>query len=142
MIYLVSRSGGVDSPSNSYSHRSEVKGMKSYIKIYGPPFLKAIKALEKIAVEMPEVSIWNTLIELNPVFMTTEFDEETYFDSLGEIPEERRGKIISKSGEMIGAYDFYFEWFKDPEMEDLNNLIEKIDNALGPLRCRYTITTK
>ena len=61
---------------------------------------------------------------------------------MGEVPLKRCGKIISKSGEKVGEYDFYFEWFKDPNQEELHNLIEKIDNALDPLGCKYTITTK
>ena len=37
--------------------------MKSYIRVYGPPVFKVIKALEKIAVDMPEIYIMNSLIE-------------------------------------------------------------------------------
>ncbi len=55
---------------------------------------------------------------------------------------ERCGKIISKSGEMLGDYDFFFEWFKNPSQAEINQLIEKIDEALSPLGCSYTITTK
>ncbi len=45
--------------------------MKSYIRIYGPPLLKAIRALEKIAVNMPEVCIMDTMIESSmPQFNT------------------------------------------------------------------------
>ena len=36
--------------------------MKSYIKIYGPPHLKAIKALEEIAVDIPETCIMDQAI--------------------------------------------------------------------------------
>ena len=130
--------------------------MKSYVKIYGPPVLKAIKALEKIAIDMPEVCIWNTLIEAADFPIVTEIETVTetelgtvnetvrdYFElGEGELPEQRCGKIISKSGEKVGEYDFYFEWFKDPNVEELNNLIEKIDGVLDPLGCKYTITTK
>ncbi len=37
--------------------------MKSYITIIGPPIAKTIKALEKVAVTMPEVCIMSTPIE-------------------------------------------------------------------------------
>jgi hypothetical protein len=37
--------------------------MKSYVKIVGPPLLEAIKALEKMAIDMPEVCIMDTVIE-------------------------------------------------------------------------------
>lgn len=117
--------------------------MKSYIKIYGPPTLKSIRALEKLAVDMPEVCIMDTIISQSE----TQFDEMTgiidYFGSLPiEISVERCGNIISKSGELLGENDFYFEWFTDPTMDQLNDLIEKIDEALTPLGCKYTITTK
>jgi len=119
--------------------------MKSYIRIYGPPFLEAIKALEKIAINMPDVYIMHPLIE---AFLTTAQTTEPVWANLAmnyfgpAIPRTRRGKIISKSGERMGDYDFYFEWAKDPTMEELHNLIEKIDSAFSLLGCRYTITTK
>jgi len=50
--------------------------------------------------------------------------------------------LISKSGERLGEYDFFYEWFTEPKLDQLNGLIEKIDEALTPLGCRYTITTK
>jgi hypothetical protein len=93
--------------------------MKSYIKLYGPPILKALKALEKIAIDMPEVCIMSPSLEValdtsGIGFMGTgaaDFDDirevMSYFGA--EIPEERCGTIISKSGESLGKYDFYFE---------------------------------
>jgi len=117
----------------------------SFIKIYGPPMVKAIRELEKIAVNMPEVCIMDSMISgvpdyvnnfSNPGFTTQ------YFESIPtRIEHKRCGTIISKSGERLGEYDFFFEWFTEPSMEQLNSLIEKIDEALEPLGCRYTITT-
>jgi hypothetical protein len=42
--------------------------MRSYIKIYGPPILEAIKELEKLAVDLPEVCIMDYVIahDLSP----------------------------------------------------------------------------
>ena len=115
--------------------------LKSYIKIYGPPILKAIRALEKAAIDMPEVCIWDTLIEAVPMYDSS--DVLGYFQLSGvELPSQRCSQIISKSGEKVGEYNFYFEWFKNPTQEELNVFIEKIDNALTPIGCRYTITTK
>lgn len=116
--------------------------MRSFVKIYGPPLLKALKALEKIAVDMPEVCIMDTTIALaGPEFNTKE-GVMSYFSMFGEIPEERCDKIISKSGMMLGEYDFFFEWFKKPTQSDVDKLIAKIDEALSPLGVKYTITTK
>ena len=117
--------------------------MRSFIKIYGPPVLKAIKELEKIAVDMPEVCIMDTMIVQSlPTFRDPEGTMDYFSDLPVEITKERCGNIISKSGEMLGEHDFFFEWFTKPSMEQLNSLIEKIDKALAPLGCRYTITTK
>ena len=42
--------------------------MRSYIKVYGPPILEAIKELEKLAIDMPEVCIMDCVIarDLSP----------------------------------------------------------------------------
>ena len=118
--------------------------MKSYIKVIGPPILKTIKELEKIAVEMPEVCIMSIPIETGaPTFGNLTGDSagiNSYCEA--EMPEERCNNIISKSGESLGEYDFYFEWFKKPSMEDLRLLIEKIDAAADKTGAKYTITTK
>ncbi len=122
--------------------------MRSYIKIYGPPLMKAIKALEKVAIDMPEVCIMDTSIKYSiPTFQQGfadtdhSSDVELYF-APAEIPEKRCGNIISKSGEELGEYDFFFEWFKKPSAEECRLLIEKIDETLAPLGCRYTMVTK
>ena len=119
--------------------------MKSYVKIYGPPLLKAIKALEKIAVTMPEVCIWDIHMAASSSFRSQSFSSDevrTFFHDVGEVPTKRCSTIISKSGQSIGEHDFFFEWFKDPTMDELNNLIGKIDEALTPLGCKYTLITK
>ena len=115
--------------------------MISYIKIYGPPILKAVRTLEKIAIDMPEVCIMDPIIAtMVPMEIDGVLD---FFHQIGgNIPEKRCDKIISKSGEKLGDYDFFFEWFKNPAQLEINNLIEQLDNALAPLGCRYTITTK
>ena len=64
-----------------------------------------------------------------------------YFAPLG-ISLERCGSILSKSSKMLGDYDFFFEWYKKPSTADIEMLMQKIDEALSPIGCRYTITTK
>jgi hypothetical protein len=117
--------------------------MKSFVKVYGPPLLKAIKALEKVAIDMPEVCIWDTFIEISPKIGSGSYEDVAdYFAHFGQVPEKRCNTIISKSGESLGEYDFFFEWFKKPTMNELNSFIENIDKALAPLGVRYTLTTK
>ncbi len=130
--------------------------MKSYVKVYGPPLLKALKALEKTAIGMPEVCIMDTTIAAGlgapkMGMSVVEMSEPTldsmdgvmrFFGGEGRISEERCGTIVSKSGESLGEYDFYYEWFTKPTMKQVENLIERIDEALAPTGVKYTITTK
>ncbi len=129
--------------------------MRSYIKIYGPPVLEAIKELEKLAVNMPEVCIMDYVIahDISPRvakeldvskpsskggFVSGFFMERTGI----VLPVKRCHSIISKHGQKLGEYDFFFEWHEEPNASQINELIEKIDDALKPLGCLYTITTK
>ena len=50
--------------------------LKTFIKIYGPPLLKTIKKLEKIAPDMPEVCIMNM-----PLWMTQQMSSGQTTDS-------------------------------------------------------------
>jgi hypothetical protein len=127
--------------------------MISYIKIIGPPLLKAIKELEKIAIDMPQVCIMDQEILRDiPRSLARDLGEPVeYTDSVMgyfhrrtgvRVNVERCNDIISESGQALGEYDFFFEWFEEPDTEQLNYLIEKIDKALEPIGCYYTITTK
>ena len=128
--------------SHFLNPRQEYSRLKSYIKIFGPPLLGSIRALERIAVDMPEVCIMDSIL-IRDVPRHLAKDIGGYFSDAGiRIPTERCESIISKSGESLGEYDFFFEWSKKPDAEQLNDLIVKIDEALAPLGSRYTITTK
>lgn len=119
--------------------------MKSFIKIYGPPVLKAIRELEKIAIDMPEVCIMDTVIASSGadyVSSARELSTQEYFSPLGTISLERCDTIISKSGERLGDNNFYFEWFAEPTLEQVNGLIEEIDAAMARVGARYSITTE
>jgi hypothetical protein len=61
---------------------------------------------------------------------------------VGDITAERCSKIISESGEDLGDYDFFFEWFTEPEKRQVDKLEEEIKEALGPLDVEYTIEIK
>lgn len=129
--------------------------MRSYIKIYGPPILEAIRELEKVAIDMPEVCIMDHVIlkNLSPriardiggdTVETVDVAVSGFFmQRTGvAVPVKRCHSIISKHGQKLGEHDFFFEWQEEPDTSQLNNLIEKIDRALKPLGCLYTITTK
>lgn len=116
--------------------------MKSYVRIYGPPLLKAMRALEKLAISTSEVCIMDSMIESAAPQFNTQEGIMNYFSSVGGIPEQRCGTILAKSGIKLGDYDFVFDWFKEPKIEQINMLIEQIDEALAPLGVQYTISTK
>jgi len=83
-------------------------GVKSYIKIYGPPLVKALRALEKIAAESPEVLIKSYYDTLMPSRGRPDFDDafQEYIERIPvTIPVERRVKLISESGHTLGDYD-------------------------------------
>lgn len=116
--------------------------MKTYVKIYGPPLVKAIQALVKIAAESPEGLITSYYDFLYPL---TSRDTTGYYGILtrtGEVSGQRMAKLISNSGQTLGEHDFFFEWAENPSIEQLDNLLTKIDQAFAPLGCRYTATTK
>ncbi len=117
--------------------------MRSYVKIVGPPLLKALRELEKIAVKTPQVCFMDTIVATNPDLIGE--DAESYFDSMQfdeKITNERCQNVFSKHSEMLGEYDFFFEWIRKPTSEELNSLTEKVDDALKPIGCRYSIVTK
>ena len=129
--------------------------MRSYIKIFGPPILEAIRELEKVAIDMPEVCVMDQVIlkDLSPriardlggdtVGTVDVAVSEFFMQRTGVVvPVKRCHSIISKHGLKLGEYDFFFEWYEEPDISQLNTLIEKIDCALKQLGCLYTITTK
>ena len=131
--------------------------MKSYIKLYGPPLGEALKALRKVAVDFPEVCVMDQSLAaslgvssvtsgLGVSASPSTFDSVDmvmgYFGGPESISEERCDTIISKSGESLGEFDFYYEWFQKPTIAQIEDLITKIDKALASIGVRYTITTK
>lgn len=131
---------------------------RSYVKIYGPPVLKSLKALEKVAVEMSKkttMKYYSTLVpSISPQDLyggrvpgMAGYDQalRRYGDDiLTEIsmPVEEKIKLLSSSGDMLGEYDFFYEWGKDPSKAEVQELIGMLDDALADCGCRYTIVTK
>jgi len=107
----------------------------------GPPFLKAVKALEKFAIDQPKVCIMNTF--LSPDFSPININETySYFSKLGFINAERCEDIISKSGIGLDEYDFYFEWFREPTNIEFLEFIQGIDNTLKTIGVYYSLISR
>ena len=124
--------------------------------------MKAIRALELIAVSMPEIQTKDIIIvEGLPKTMSRDvgisLTHRAGSGSLGLYPGgvvrrhftshnrsisvERTKSVVGDAGESIGDYDFFFEWVQEPTMEQVYDLIERIDVVLAPLGCWYRITT-
>jgi hypothetical protein len=119
----------------------------SYVKIYGPPVLKAIKALEAVAVDLSkvtEVKFSHKCLPYPNRMQSNVRDFEKYLKNMERTYVEcyEPVKLISDSHQMLGEYDFLFEWAEKPTMAKIENLVEKIDEALKDLGCHYTLMTK
>ena len=115
--------------------------MITYVKIMGPPLLKAIRALEKMAIGQEQVCILNSVIAYGLPSMGSS-ETMSYFNDIGPISEERCNSIVSKSGISLGGYDFYFEWFKEPTNKEFAEFIQELDATLEPVGVQYSITSK
>ena len=105
--------------------------------------MKAIHALEKTGAEMPEIRITKTVILKDiPPSLARDIGGTHLNGRKVTIPVEHYRSAITTSGESIGEYDFFFEWLEAPTIENMNELIDKIDETLAPLGCYYTVTTK
>ena len=113
--------------------------MKTYVKIMGPPLGKAIKALEVISIKTPQVCIMDPYIALSKPMFDNQEGVMSYFRSFGGLTEERCSTLIDNYHAEIGEYDFSFNWFKTPDLEDQLLLIQKIDRALKPLGVFYSL---
>jgi hypothetical protein len=134
---------------------------RTYIKLLGPPLLKSLRALEKVSINMPEFCIMDTIISNEiPEKFSSDVGGERYRTSIPRDPiianyalnyfkasgtvlnRERCFTILSGEPDLLGEYDFFFEWKKSFNPEEYKILIDKIDEALKPLGCLYTLTNK
>ena len=120
---------------------------KTYVRIYGPPLLKAIKTLEGVAVDMSkatEVKFSHKCVPYPTRLQSDKRDWNNYLKNLKNTYTDcyESQKIISDASMTLGEYDFMFEWTEKPTMKKIQGLIEKIDGALGELGVYYSLTTE
>ncbi len=122
--------------------------LRSYIRIYGPPLCRALDELGKVAHEMPEIQFYyHYILGVIPVSRSETAplegeEEKSYPMGFGESYKVKTTPSVKEAHSVLGEYDFVFEWEADPTPDQLRTLIEKIDKALSPLSCKYTMTTK
>ena len=115
--------------------------MKALIRIYGPPYVEAVAALEKIAIDNPRTCLMNqVLLHADPYTQAVDW-VYNYFKGRGKVSYERCGSILAKAEDLEG-YDFVFVWMLEPTKEYIEDLIKRIDESFKPLGAMYTITVK
>ena len=120
---------------------------KTYVRIFGPPLLKAIKDLEELAVDMSkttEVKFSHKCVPYPTRLQSDRRDWDSYLKNMRKMYVDcyEPQKIISDASMTLGEYDFMFEWTEKPSMKKILGLIEKIDGALGELGVHYSLTTE
>ncbi|MFQ6052857.1 MAG: hypothetical protein ACE5OO_01325 [Candidatus Bathyarchaeia archaeon] len=121
--------------------------VRTYVKVYGPPVIKAIKALEAVAVEMTkafDLKFSHKCLPYPRHLQSDVNDWNSYLENMSRVYVDcwEPVRLISEAHQMLGDDDFFFEWSERPDMERLERLIERIDDALQGLGCYYTVTTR
>lgn len=120
---------------------------RSYVKIYGPPLVKAIEALEAVAVDMSkatELKFSHKCVPYPSLTQSSTSDWNQYLKNMQRLYVDcyEPVRLISDSQQLLGEYDFFFEWAEEPSIAQIEGLLKKIDDVLEGLGCNYTLTTK
>ncbi|MFH1179023.1 MAG: hypothetical protein V1710_01550 [Candidatus Bathyarchaeota archaeon] len=121
--------------------------VKSYVRIYGPPLLKAIKALEGVAVTMStktEVKFSHKCVPYPTRMQSDKNDWNAYLQNMKKTYTDcyEPEKIISDASMTMGDYDFVFDWTSKPTITQIEDLIARVDAALEKVGVMYTLTTE
>ena len=121
--------------------------VKSYIRIYGPPLLKAIKVLEGVAVDMSnktEVKFSHKCVPYPTRLQSDKNDWNAYLKNMQKTYTDcyEPEKIISDASMTLGDYDFVFDWTSKPSIAKIEDLIAVVDTALAEVGVLYTMTTE
>lgn len=121
--------------------------VKSYVRIYGPPLLKAIRKLEGVAVDLSnktEIKFSHKCVPYPTRLQSDKNDWNSYLQNLQKTYKDcyEPEKIISDASMTLGDYDFMFEWSSKPTLQQIEELIAQVDKALGEVGVLYTLTTE
>jgi hypothetical protein len=119
--------------------------LRTYVKIEGENVGPIVQKLAKLAVDLPEICVWDnnilgmgwgTAVEGSIVGMAGYFGMDT------NDFEKECDKIVAKSGADLGDDNIYFEWQTKPSDEQLTSLRSKIDGILKPYGNKYRVTNR
>ena len=135
--------------------------MKTYVKLEAKDKEPALKALRKLAIDMPKVCVMDTGLadslgidmaqgsgpggvsgaggggSLDSIEMIM-----SYFGGPGDISKERCETIVSTSETDLGEFDFVYEWLDKPEKAQQDKLAVDIAKVLKPTGVKHTIKNK
>ncbi len=125
--------------------------MRTFVKIEGKDKEEVVKKLAKLALNIPEVCVWDVNM-LNdswaPGRWSVYKDAPTMAETgsyFGMEPGEFAkicDRVVSKSGANLEGADIYFEWAKEPMPEQKTILEKRIVDVVKPYKMKYTITHK
>jgi hypothetical protein len=118
--------------------------LKTYVKIEGANVEPIVQKLAKLAVELPEVCVWDlNLLSMGWYPYPSDYGPYAgYFGMDASELEKNCDKIIAKTGTDLGDNNMYFEWAKPPSKEQLNKLVKRIDGIIKPFGNKYKVTNK
>ena len=135
--------------------------MNTYVKLETKDKETALKALRKLAIDMPKVCVMDTGIQegfgldvglgsgpggisgaggggsLGSIEMVM-----SYFGGPSSISKERCNTVLGTKDHDLGEYDFVFEWKDKPSKSQLDVLEVDIAKALKPTGAKHTVHNK
>ncbi len=122
--------------------------MRTYVKIEGKDVKPIVQRLAKLAVDLPEVCVFDiNIMEIGwdgtPHGSTeTLSEEEKYFgiDNFGF--QKLCDRVITKTDAKLGDSSIYYEWTTPPSKPQLNKLLDEIDAVIKPYGNKYTVTNE
>jgi hypothetical protein len=120
--------------------------MRTYVKIEGENVGQIIQKLAKLAVDSPEICVWDyNMLNMGWILPYDEAKIESmaeYFEMDTGALKKECDSIVAKSGADLGGNNIYFEWLTSPSKDQLNKLRKIIDEVLKPYGNKYSITNK
>jgi hypothetical protein len=133
--------------------------MISYVKLQGEKRDQALETLRDLSLDIDEVcimdkAIYSQLKKAYPIerggfiygpgeaMMNLDEGILTLFRGTERVGHRICHDVISKRGEDLGEHDFFFEWFETPNQKQMDDLINKIAEALKAIDMKYTIFNK
>jgi hypothetical protein len=125
--------------------------LRTYVKIEGKEIEPIVQELAKLAVNLPEVCVWdvNMLSDGWAPGASASYKDApqmaemgSYFGIGSDAFAKHCDRIISKSGANLEDAAIYYEWAEKPTPEQLRTLQKRIDDIVKPSKMKYKIINK